>query len=102
MSLCPYTYLVELISPTKSKSSEAQSLKVVVHRDGQCIVDVTLPAHSARWLIDIMPDSVVEKVLKEGIPLHAIQDRLARMEKLYPLLIMDLKDENRNVRVWLE
>lgn len=81
--------------------TEARNLHVTVHKNGEERVNVTLPAGSARWLIDLIPTDVVEKIYEEEIPLQSIQDELVKMKKLYPQEIFTMNEENRQVQVWL-
>lgn len=75
---------------------------VKVMRDGEERVNVALPARSARWLIELMPDDVVEKVRAEQIPLDAMMEDLRDAESLYPRPIFSLEEPHRQVLVWLE
>lgn len=75
---------------------------VKVMRDGEERVNVALPARSARWLIELMPDDVVAKVRAEEIPLDAMMEDLREQESLYPRPIFSLEEPHRQVLVWLE
>ena len=102
MSGCPYTWFRSLIGFKTSSSEHAQALRVTVKRAETTTVDVTLPAKSAGWLIDLIPDDVVQKIRAEGIPLDDIQADLASREKLIPQRIFELSEPERVVWVWLE
>ncbi len=103
MSACPYTWFKSFFNPkSDANPSEASSLRVTVEKNAVVTVDVTLPARSARWLIDLIPDDVVTKIRNEGIPLDAIQDDLAKSIELIPQRIFSFQDEERKVVVWLE
>jgi hypothetical protein len=99
---CPYTWFKNLLGTSGSKNGEAQNLRVTVKREGEMKVDVALPARSARWLIDLIPEDVVKQILAEGIPLNEIQDDLSQREKLFPQKIFLLDQPERVVQVWLE
>lgn len=86
----------------KPNSVFASYLRVIVRRDGDTKVDVSLPANSARWLIDLIPEDVIAKIREEKIPIDAIQADLARKKDLYPTKIFLLTEPNRQVEVWLE
>jgi hypothetical protein len=75
---------------------------VKVTRDGEERVDVALPARSARWLIELVPDDVVEKVRAEQIPLDAMMEDLREQRSLHPRPIFSLEEPQRQVLVWLE
>lgn len=102
MSLCPYTFITGLIKKKTTPGGEAQHLRVLVYRDKIEKVSVTLPARSARWLIDLIPEDVVAKIREECIPIDEIQNELANSEKLFPKAIFELIEPHRSVKVWLE
>lgn len=103
MAKCPYTWVRSLFSSGAAKPGEpAKHLMVKVMRDGEERVNVALPARSARWLIELMPDDVVEKVRAEEIPLDAMMEDLREQESLYPRPIFSLEEPHRQVLVWLE
>ncbi|RDB36028.1 MAG: hypothetical protein DCC88_06975 [Spirobacillus cienkowskii] len=102
MTKCPYTWTKSLLSRFATKGHEASQLRVTVLKNNQLAVDTALPAHSARWLVDLIPDDVLEKIRLEGIPIEQIQKEIARQEKLFPREIFTLVEQNREVNVWLE
>ncbi len=102
VSRCPYTWVRNFLGVAKPNASEATQLRVTVRRGDDETVNVALPARSARWLVDLIPADVVEKIRAEEIPLDAIQDELARAEKLIPHRIFELVEPHRAVTVWLE
>jgi hypothetical protein len=104
MSSCPYTWVRGFFSSgSKAAPGEpARNLMVRVVRDGEERVRVALPSRSARWLIELIPADVVEKIRAEEIPLDAITADLNRQEVLYPHPIFSLEEEHRQVQVWLE
>lgn len=102
MSICPYTWFRDVFSKGKSTSGKAQNLRVSVTKNGERVVDVALPARSARWLIDLIPEDVLIKIRSEGIPIEAIQSDLATRDVLVPQGIFELKEAHRVVQVWLE
>ena len=105
MGGCPYTWFKGLFGgKAPSDAAHASHLRVTVTRGGDKTVDVSLPARSARWLIDLIPDDVVEKIRSEGIPLEDIQADLAARadDGLVPQKIFTLEESQRTVTVWLE
>ncbi|HNV73593.1 MAG: hypothetical protein IPF87_12750 [Gemmatimonadetes bacterium] len=103
MAGCPYTWVRGLFGSKPAAPGEpAKNLMVRVTRDGEERVSVALPAQSARWLIELMPDDVVEKVRAEDIPVDAIMVDLQEQGELYPRPIFSLDEPNRKVEVWLE
>lgn len=101
MSKCPYTYFKSFFQKT-AKDNKASNLRVLVEKQNETVVDVSLPAHSARWLIELIPDDVIRKIYAEGIPLKEIQDNLAKQEILYSMDIFKLEEKERRITVWLE
>lgn len=102
MSLCPYTWVVGFVKPNKTPGAEASQLRVRITKNDIVTVDVTLPAGSARWLIDLIPEDVMTKIRAELIPIDSIQDTLAQSQKLFPQDIFELKEPLRQVKVWLD
>lgn len=103
MSNCPYTWFVGLFSkPSTGTNEKAQYLRVTVEKSNERVVDVALPARSARWLIDLIPDDVLTKIREEGIPIDRIQEDLAQRIELHPQNIFNLEEVHRKVIVWLE
>ena len=102
MAGCPYTWFKGIFGATTSSSGEASNLRVKVVRNLETTVDVSLPARSARWLIDVIPDDVVTRIRAEGIPIDDIQGDLAKTEVLVPRQIFTLNEDQRMVQVWLE
>jgi hypothetical protein len=62
MTKCPYTWTKSLLSRFATKGHEASQLRVTVLKNNELAVDTALPAHSARWLVDLIPDDVLEKI----------------------------------------
>ncbi len=107
MSSCPYTWVVNKLGLNRIKNEghpdrEARHLNVRVVRDGEERVLVSLPAKSARWLIELIPQDVVDKIYEEKIPLEQIQKDLAEMKRLIPHKIFLLEEDERSVSVWLD
>jgi hypothetical protein len=102
VSRCPYTWVRNFLGVADPNAKEASQLRVTVTRHGEERVNVALPARSARWLVDLIPADVIARIREEAIPLDAIQDELARTERLVPRRIFTLADEARAVQVWLE
>lgn len=102
MGSCPYTWFRGLFGKTTNDNGEACHLRVTVVRDSETKVDVALPATSARWLIDLIPDDVMTKIRAEGVPIDEIQDDLSQRTVLTPQKIFTLIESHRAVYVWLE
>jgi hypothetical protein len=103
MSNCPYTWFVGLFSKSEPKPGQlATFLRVTVEKNNDRVVDVALPAQSARWLIDLIPYDVVAKIREEGVPLDEIQNELSQRKELHQQKIFTLKEPHRVVDVWLE
>ncbi len=103
MAGCPYTWFKGLFGGKAAKpGGPAQHLMVRVVRDGEERVMVALPARSARWLLEVIPDHVVAQIRAEEIPIDAIEEDLKATDVLQPRPIFSLVESNRNVQVWLE
>lgn len=105
MSKCPYTWFTGFFrSPHKQTSPHepANSLFVRVVKQGTEVVRVQLPAQSARWLINLIPEDVVEKIRAEKIPLDELLETIQTQKVLYPASLFTLHEEHREVSVWLE
>jgi hypothetical protein len=102
VSGCPYTWVRNFLGAPPAGAREATQLRVTVRRGSEETVNVALPARSARWLMDLIPRDVVERIRSEQIPIEAIQGELARVEVLAPQPIFTLNDAQRSVAVWLE
>ncbi|MCC6930503.1 MAG: hypothetical protein IT359_16065 [Gemmatimonadaceae bacterium] len=99
----PYTWVRSFFNARNAApGAPAKNLMVRVVRDGEERVSVALPARSARWLIEVMPNDVVQKVRAEEIPIDAIMADLQQEAELYPCSIFSLSKSNRQVEVWLE
>lgn len=107
MAGCPYTWFRSFFgkaTTSRGLSSEtrAEFLHERVIRDGEERVAVALPAQSARWLIDLIPSDVVDKIREEEIPLDAILGDLKSQKILFQRKIFSMEDSARQVEVWLE
>jgi hypothetical protein len=103
MSKCPYTWFKSIFSSgTPNSSGEATYLRVAVVKNAETVVDVSLPARSARWLIELIPEDVITTIKNEGIPIDDIQDDLSKRKELKPQKIFKLVETHREVEVWLE
>ncbi len=104
MARCPYTWVRSFFStPSAAAPGEpAQHLRVRVVRDGEQRVLVTLPARSARWLMEVIPQDVQDKIRAEEIPLDAMMEELHEETVHYPRRIFTLTEAHRQIDVWLE
>lgn len=101
MSKCPYTWFKGFFVG-QPNGTTATALRVRVSRNQETVVDVSLPARCAGWLMDLIPDDVITKIKAEGIPLDEIQADLAAKQELSPQKIFVLQETSRVVDVWLE
>lgn len=104
MARCPYTWVRSFFSnPSAAAPGEpAQHLRVRVMRDGEQRVLVTLPAKSARWLMEVIPEDVQNKIRAEEIPLDDMMAELHGETVHYPRQIFTLSEAHRQIDVWLE
>lgn len=109
MSACPYTYIKKLFKITSNDTDFistteqiAKYLRVRVIKNQVTTVDVFLPAQSANWLIDLIPEHIVNKIREENIPLELIQENIKKQKVKYQQIIFKLIDQEKNILVWLE
>ncbi len=102
MAGCPYTWVSSLLPGSNSKGPQASQLRVSVVKENQTVVDVVLPAQSARWLIDLIPEDVMKIIRLEGIPIDEIQRDLQESKDLHKMQIFHLAEKHRKILVWLE
>lgn len=81
---------------------EATVLRVRVTRGGETKVDLSMPARCARWLAEVIPGDVAERIRAKGVPLDEIQSGLAKSGALAPQKLFTLEEPERTVSVWLE
>ena len=60
-----------------------------------------MPARCAEDLEDVMDESVKESINKQKIDLRLIQEK-AQKSSFVPQMVFSLKDEERDMKVWLE
>lgn len=105
MATCPYTWVRSALGfgdrPTRA-GEPAQHLVVRVVRDGDERMRVALPARGARRLLDLIPEDVLARIRDEEIPIDAMVEELRTEATLMPRRIFDLRDDHREVAVWLE
>ncbi len=79
----------------------ARYLQVYVVKPNGNKVKLTMPARVADDLKGVIDPPVMESIERQNIDLDAIQKR-ARQTGFVPQLLFDLKDPEREVKVWLE
>ncbi|GAB1344007.1 hypothetical protein [Gemmatimonas sp.] len=104
MARCPYTWVRSFFGSASAAATgePAQHLRVRVVRDGEERVLVTLPARSARWLMELIPTDVQDKIRAEEIPLDDMMAELHEQTVHYPRQIFTLTEQHRQIEVWLE
>ena len=104
MARCPYTWVRSFFGSESAAATgeHAQHLRVRVVRDGEERVLVTLPARSARWLMELIPTDVQDKIRAEEIPLDDMMAELHEQAVHYPRQIFTLAEPHRQIDVWLE
>jgi len=104
-SKCPFTRTVRAVQGLfrgAGSGTTASHLRVQVWRGGEERVNVYLPARSARWMIDLIPEDVLAKIHAEGIPIDRIQAELKAAPVLESRRIFEVEEAGRTVKVWLE
>ncbi len=105
MAKCPYTWVKGLFGGASTPAEPGQPAKhlmVRVVRDGEERVRVALPARSAKWLIELIPPDVADKIRAEAIPLDEMLLDLNAQETFLARPIFSLAEPHRSVDVWLE
>ncbi len=64
-------------------------------------VRLTMPARVAENLVDVIDPSVMESIKRQNIDMVGIQSRILK-SGFIPQMLFDLKDPERDVKVWLE
>jgi hypothetical protein len=80
----------------------ATKLKILVLKNNETVVDLSMPAISATWIIDLMPQDVLRKISEKGIDLKSIQDSLSSEKQLLKQSIFELITPEKTIKVWLE
>lgn len=80
---------------------QASNLRIRIIREGQIRVDLTMGASATSNLVDLVPPDVSEKLAGRNIDLAKIS-RDSEAGGFAPGPLMELEEENRTVRVWLE
>ena len=92
---------VKSANPIHSFNEMANYLKVHVVKSNGNKVSLTMPARCADDLEGVMDESVKESIDKQNIDLKAIQEK-AQKSGFIPQILFTLKDEERDMKVWLE
>jgi predicted unusual protein kinase regulating ubiquinone biosynthesis (AarF/ABC1/UbiB family) len=80
----------------------AQHLKVLVTRDEEKVVEVTMPGRAARNIENLIPEDVLAQLLADqNIDMDAIKKQLIE-SGLAPQPVFDLDNGEKRYRVWLE
>jgi predicted unusual protein kinase regulating ubiquinone biosynthesis (AarF/ABC1/UbiB family) len=79
----------------------ARYLLVKVVKPNGNKVKLTMPARVAETLIDVIDPPVMESIVRQNIDLDVIQSRVLK-SGFVPQVLFDLKDPERDVKVWLE
>lgn len=83
-------------------TKEAQHLKINLFRDGKKKVDLTFKAQTARWIVELLPAHLIDKITARGINLTQLQDNLLNQKELLPGELVHFNDLEIEVRIWLQ
>ena len=96
------TVAKEYLMPKEGIKPIASRLKVEVRRDGELIVESTLPPDAALRLDEVMPEQVLDEITRNGtVDLKALHERLVNT-RLAPQELFTMQEANKSYRVWLE
>ena len=94
--------MANLTMTTNTPSGAAEHLRVVVIRDGEKVVEITMPGRAARNIQNLMPEDVLEQITAAGeIDMKAIRQRLEDTG-LRPQEVFEFDNGEKQYRVWLE
>ncbi len=80
----------------------AKKLKIVVSRNQVQTVNLSLPANSCRWIIDLIPDDILIKIKERGIDIEKIQNEFKSADVLVPKSILNIETEEKIIQIYLE
>jgi hypothetical protein len=81
---------------------EAEHLKINLFRDGKKKVDLTFKARTARWMLELLPSHLIDKITARGIDLTQLQEGLINQKELFPTELVNFSDSEVEVRIWLQ
>jgi len=81
---------------------QAQHLKINLFRDGKKKVDLTFKAQTARWIVELLPSHLIDKISARGIDLTKLQEGLIQQKELLPGELVNFSDAEVEVRIWLQ
>ena len=94
--------MANLTRAANMASGAAEHLRVVVIRDGEKVVEITMPGRAARNIENLMPEDVLEQITAAGeIDMKAIRQRLEDTG-LCPQEVFEFNNGEKQYRVWLE
>lgn len=80
---------------------KANNLKILIVKNGETVVDISMPAVSSKWIIDLLPEDTLKKISEKGIDILKIQERLNQSSELQCQELFQLETEEKKIRVWL-
>jgi hypothetical protein len=83
------------------KQDKAQSLRVVVIRDGEEKVNLQFPIHTLSILGSIMPQAIIEKLSETNFDL---KDKINKIIEggTRPQTIFEMSNQEKSYKVWIE
>lgn len=81
---------------------KAKHLKILITKDEVAVVDLSMPARCARWIIELVPSELLSKIKERGIDLEIIQAKFIAQEELYPCELFELVLPEKKIKIWLE
>ncbi len=79
----------------------AKYLKIYVIKSNGNKISLTMPARVVECLEEVIDPPVMETIRKQKIDLEGIQNKVSKSGFL-PQTVFNVKDSERDVRVWLE
>lgn len=92
---------IEHYIPKPKIRSISKRLKVIIHQNGEEIMDLTFPPDAALDIEELIPEKVLEELYEAGWDEEILKKQLMKSH-LEPQVIFDNESNGRHHKVWLE
>jgi hypothetical protein len=80
---------------------KAKHLRIEILKNNIKTIDLFLPARSVQWIIELMPEDVLQKIQLANIDLNKIQEKYLGRE-ICQGEVFSFNSIEKKIRVWLE
>ena len=80
---------------------KAKHLRIEILKNNIKTIDLFLPARSVQWIIELMPDDILQKIQLSNIDLNKIQEKYIGHE-ICQGEVFSMNTIEKKIRVWLE